>query len=121
MSLNKALINCERCFRLANDLIEKSAKNVDDDLKEKYGLFGEIPFSKEDLICKKDFRLDVCSKSNDIYAVRNFVLDTLYSLNEKVDPWKGISGIALQASNQCANCDYSAPDVQNYLHENGTF
>ena len=113
MSLDKAKVNCERCFRLAHDLILRaSTKALTRESRIRYGLLSKPEICEMDFVSNKEFKLDVCSKSNEVYDVRNSVLDTLAKAKEK----SNLGIMCDRLSNLCVECDYSSPKVKNYIH-----
>ncbi len=123
MKLTKAIINCERCYTLAETYIsiitkgkgtkesdfikEPFRKQVYNEHREKHNYTSESNVQKE-LIKLPEYRKKICTLNNDIYNVRNIVLDSLAKTSKSI-----------QAQSYCLKCDYSSPKVAKYLKSEG--
>jgi hypothetical protein len=96
MSLERAEVNCERCYELAESLIRIN------------GLVG------------REYLKPILLTDNDIYAARNedmkaleyekkLYLDEVAAIGAGMNQIK--SDLASEALSACRNCDYSSPKI----------
>ena len=118
MSIERACVNCERCYELADYAIRNCKATVGG-----MGTTGESDEQRESrieaVIADPKVRKDAVYGDDQIYAARNEAMKALervnisyneaVSLTERKDTNDSI--IAKKALLACRSCDYSAPKI----------
>ena len=96
MSLQRAAVNCERCYEIANDIVERYKE-----VKDSAGLIRRELFN-----------------SDKLYTARNEAMKSLLNLRKptgKIEARESELDKILKALDACESCDFNQPRIKQII------